>query len=948
MILAKPYVFPCVDATECVSRTDGCFDATHLLSKVRSCSAADTKAEIYSTTAPAAADKADAADAATGDAVFQCISTIRKMYENKAACDAAPNNACRVAMKACYVDVAKTAIATTLGVEEATVTRTQVEAAVFDGAVTAVKDTIEDCMTGIKNSATANSATYTRLTKTAAQKACAAAAAKDTLVTSYGLSDATELKAGAVEAAVGEAAGKSMIEAIKACTATGTKDAASKVLCVDTAGKKAWMTTQGLDFDAAANTVTKSDVRIALTKGIQDQVATTVTECAKLATTEAGKRKCRWTTLKATLASANGESIDDTTTAGQVKLGQHVKKGASFAVRKMVLACMRAAKAANPSDRIARHAAFKLCREDKVALADSLAKPLADVTKADLASAVHTSGAQELGDRNRACRKAAMALATPSEQKAALVKCFTASVVVCADALGVDFDPTKKTENADSTMNVLKFEEVRQLAKSNELGARAAACKEEGDRATACTSEDFARTIVEAYGTDAAGEPTVDIAAAGGTTKLAEAIKDASITIIDASLDACTGVDSSGVAISTPGTSTLNGVMTCVKDSALASGYDVLTDAAILPGRPVDAPTKEKLFDAELRRAVMKKICYRFRECAKDPTKDTATCKAEIIAFAKRFFQVRTAATLKGSLCCYHCAAIAACAHLVVPLRSLPFRSYIPTYPSLLQDSTVDAADFVRKALYVCRASLIAQANECDATTKADCKAALDDSRTTTKDAPGPTAPATTNADGKAHSANVDRDVASKRAAAETYAACKLATMANQWVATKPACVTQALEKWTSNGGNPANWNDYWKAKIEKLGEAISTGVTIDVVTLKSVDYDVTISGTCASGGATKVAKINTLAKTACGGAVNDCAVMDREQVEIMSGGVGTDLQCKYRFRITSTQCTDKTSCDTLATTMAGMLLRTHTRRTYRTTYDILCESATHNLTRSP
>jgi hypothetical protein len=635
-VKGKPYMFPCVDTATCSTLAKGCFDGTHLLSKVRSCTVDDTKAEIFSMTAPAAADKADAADAATGDAVFDCVSKIRKMYENKAACDGATNNACRVAMKACYVDVAKTAIATTLGVEEADVTATQVEAAVFDGAVIAVKDTVGNCMEGIKNSDTANDNTYNPTTKIAAQKACAATAAKDALVTSYGLSDATELKAGAVENAVRKAAGKSMIDAIEACTTTGTKDAAAKALCVQSAGKKAMMTTQGLDFDVAGSTVPKSDIRVAYDAAMGDEVATTVTECAKLAATAEDKRKCRWMTLKDKLASANGETIDTATTAGKTALGKHVKKGAKFAVRKALLACMRAAKAAHPSDATARYAAFKACREDKSPLADGLAKPLVEVTKEDLAESVRASGAEELADRNRACRQAAMALATPAEQKAALAECFTASIVVCADAIGVHYDATKKTENADATMNALKFEEVRELAKNNQLAARAAACQKENDGATECTAEKFVGTIVEAYGTDAAGEPTVDIAATGGLTKLAVAVKHAAVTVIDGALDACTEKDSAGAAIAAPGTT----LTTCVKESAVASGYDVLTGATILPGRPVDVPTKEKLFTADVMHAVMKKICYRFRQCMMDSTKDKAACTTEIMTYAKRFFQV--------------------------------------------------------------------------------------------------------------------------------------------------------------------------------------------------------------------------------------------------------------------------------------------------------------------
>jgi hypothetical protein len=220
----------------------------------------------------------------------------------------------------------------------------------------------------------------------------------------------------------------------------------------------------------------------------------------------------------------------------------------------------------------------------------------------------------------------------------------------------------------------------------------------------------------------------------------------------------------------------------------------------------------------------------------------------------------------------------------------------------------------------MCRARLIAQAGECDATTKEDCKAALVDPRTTTKDAPGPTAPATTNADGKAHSANVDTDIALKRAAAEVYAGCKLTTQTSQWgPTTQGSCLVLAKGKWTTNGGNDVNWNDYWKAKVEKLGEAIAAGAVIDVVTLTSVDYDVTVGGTCASGGAAKVAQINALAKTACG---TDCLVTDREQVEL------TGSKCKFRFRLFSdVACKDAASCDTLSATMAGKPMEVSTTR---------------------
>ena len=887
-ILGRVHVFPCVDSTTCDGRLPvGCFDSTHLTAKVRSCSASDVTDEIYTTLGPANAAKVDEANTATGSAVYDCMTAVRVLYADKAACDA-NLAACDLARQACTVSVATAAVAGALGKEttDASVTPTAVNKAVEKGAVASLKTNIADCMAGVDDQKTADPSTYDAASLVVAQKACVADSAKETLALSLALADKADLKQGQLEQYIEHAAGSAMVASIQACTAVAA-DAAAKALCVLSAGKDQYMQTRGEDSVVAGSTFPAATVRAALNDALSTEVATAVEECVKLATDDAAKKTCVWTSAKAALAASAGLTVDTTTEDGKAALMVKVARAAKASVRDTTKACVRAAHDANAAGATLK-AALTACRgQARSLLVGALGKPAAEVTKEEVKEAAMHAGATSLSDGNKGCRKAAMAIIDAAAQLQAKKECFSAAAAHVADATGVTYDATASTGTTTTvsagTLNSFDLKEMKTAAAAKSLAKLAAACQTENDAAS-CTPTKLVEEVAAAYGTNSDGTDPIDITTATTPTsidenkaKFVKVVKKATFEIISDAADACINTDeATDTPISRPGTDTaVNGVRDCAKAFADANGYVTLNTAAIPAyATTFDAPTKLKRWKRDFKQVVMKKMCMRFRMCNKDDTKTAGECMTEAIAFAKKY---------------------------IVP------------------GSVTDWGAWVKKALFKCRAHLRAEANECDSTTKADCKAVLTDARTgASENTVGANAPATVNEGGKTHEAGIERDNAAIDAAAQAFADCKDAFTTADWDSKKYDCREVARLKFELNGGNAPEWTSRYMSKVETLGDTYQSGDESTVFTLPSVDYEVEFAGVCTKE---KTASVNALVKTACGGAA--CIVKDIEQVTIT-----TSTKCAFKYRVKhATSCTDKTTCDAFSATLAAQAITFSGRR---------------------
>merc|ERR1719181_1725145 len=356
-------------------------------------------------------------------------------------------------------------------------------------------------------------------------------------------------------------------------------------------------------------------------------------------------------------------------------------------------------------------------------------------------------------DANKACLEAAMDTTVnvdAAAQLAAKKACFTASITSAADAMGVEYDSATKAENSEDKLNVLKFHKVRKEGRDEALKGHAAACKAENDKSESCTPAKFVEVIKNSFGATSDGVDPITITTKVDNTELVGAV----------------------------------------------------TSAAIVAAKgEADATTKENMWKADYKRAAMKKICQYFTACMKDPARNAATCKADVVTFAKR----------------------------------------------MLRTNEVDASKFVRFALQECRARIMADAVECDPTLKDACKEALVDNRgATEKDVPGANAPETINAGGEDHTRGVEEPLVAKKEAAKKYAHCKMVYTTSEWSAhVKEACLEKAKGSFQDNGGNVGQWTDIHMSKVEKLGDSYAKGETTVIATKPSIDFCTEMAGTC-------------------------------------------------------------------------------------------------------
>ena len=243
-------------------------DGTGNLIKMIQCDATATANEIFNTGADAAADLINVVGDAAGDARSNCMVTVR------AAFTTATTNIEKAALaKPCH-DAAKAAIATAQGVDLSLISEADVERAIDSGAVKGAATAVTNCMDGVAASITIT----TDPEKKAAQKACVTGSAKNALIDSLGLVDATELKDSMLNQYVEEAAKGNMIDAVKVCVGaiadTDAAKAAKQEACRTTTAKEAYMKAKGLDStDTAAKAlISKADLFIALEDATEDEV----------------------------------------------------------------------------------------------------------------------------------------------------------------------------------------------------------------------------------------------------------------------------------------------------------------------------------------------------------------------------------------------------------------------------------------------------------------------------------------------------------------------------------------------------------------------------------------------------------------------------------------------------------------------------------------------------
>jgi hypothetical protein len=237
----RPFTFPCGPGVT-ISSVQTFFpnvDGTGKLIKMIQCDATATANEIFNKGADAAADLINVVGDAAGDARSNCMVTVRAAFTTE-------TNIQKAALaKPCH-DAAKAAIATAQGVDLSLISEADVERAIDSGAVKGAATAVTNCMEGVAASIT----TTTDLEKKAAQKACVTGSAKNALIDSLGLVDATELKDSMLNRYVEEAAKGNMIDAVKVCVGAiadaDTGKAAKQEACRTTTAKEAYMKAKGM------------------------------------------------------------------------------------------------------------------------------------------------------------------------------------------------------------------------------------------------------------------------------------------------------------------------------------------------------------------------------------------------------------------------------------------------------------------------------------------------------------------------------------------------------------------------------------------------------------------------------------------------------------------------------------------------------------------------------
>jgi hypothetical protein len=266
----RPFTYPCGPGVT-ISTVQTFFpnkDGTGKLIKEIQCDATATANEIFNTGADAAADLINVVGDAAGDARSNCMVTVRAAFTT-----ATTNTQKADLAKPCH-DAAKAAIATAQGVDLSLISEADVERAIDSGAVKGAATAVTNCMDGVAASITATTVNE----KKAAQKACVTGSAKNALIDSLGLVDATELKDSMLNQYVEEAAKGNMIDAVKVCVgAIADADAgkaAKQEACRTTTAKEAYMKAKGLDStDTAAKAlISKADLFIALEDATEDEV----------------------------------------------------------------------------------------------------------------------------------------------------------------------------------------------------------------------------------------------------------------------------------------------------------------------------------------------------------------------------------------------------------------------------------------------------------------------------------------------------------------------------------------------------------------------------------------------------------------------------------------------------------------------------------------------------
>jgi hypothetical protein len=868
-IKGEVFQFPC--STTCAA-ANSCFDAATANKDklVRACSATEVDADLTQKITPEQVARVEDARKATGQAIKDCMKPIQEAYISKTACDAEPV-LCVAARKACVADVAKTALANAKGELETDISATELGVAVSEGTKQNVMDAVRTCIAGIKDQLVEDPSFFSAAgSKKAAQLKCADDNAKQALMDSQGFVDPTDIPKGKLAEVKRKAQGLSVISAVETCTKTAANLNAKRA-CRLGAGKRALVEAKGGDSADATDlaAISKADVNEAMHHAAKPKLYTTVSKCVEASTTKKQKKNCVFEAAKATYASVSGETIDTTAVVaavkqGKVKLENLAQKAALDGVRSTTKACMDDAKTKTGT---AKTAAVKVCRDAiKTFYADGCGKPAADVKPAEEEEAKEESSAGAVKDANKACYMEALTLA---DKKA----CFVASKTAAADARGKVYDPATKAVRSEDKLNELDFQKIRSKAKNLALVERVQACKAEGDEATSCSPAEMIKVMKEAYGVTSEGTDAIVVNTNTkiDNVKIIEAATDAAIEIVSSAVDACIAKDENDAPLAVPGdgANDANVVRDCAKAQATALGIDVLTSDTITPGKG-DAAAQAKRWKRKFMAAARKKVALRWIECKKAGTADCATITK---AYAERIF------------------------------------------PKIV----VDHPKFVRHVLLKHRQAVKAAATKCDASTKADCKAALKDARTT-KDVTGADAPETTNAGGKSYSEEVEKAFVAKGEAAKKFAECKLNYAAADFTATvKQECHVLAKAVFGDNGGNDAQWTEKHMKRVERLGDSIAAGEETVITTTTSVDVCATMASVC--GDAAKVAKIKDSVKTACGDA-DKCEVADTEQITL------TGNKCNYCFRVKQkAECTDDTTCDAFAKKMSEKTIGDTRRR---------------------